>query len=97
MHSYIDLFFSPEGLSPLEVAERIRASSGLAFVIGPHDLVFEWTTVDEFHDLLTKVHTALRDTGVVYRVETVQDDPQFIEPVPWPPPIVRGPATHPGF
>jgi hypothetical protein len=97
MHSYIDLYFSPEGLSPLEVAERIRAAAGLTFVIGPHDLVFEWTNVHEFHDLLTKVHSALRDTGVTYRVETIADEPAFIEPVPWPPPIVRGPTAHPGF
>ena len=97
MHSYIDLYFSPEGLSPLEVAERLRSAAGLKFIIGAHDVVFEWSTVDEFHDLLTRVHTALRDTGVVYHVETVADEPAFIEPVPWPPPIHRGSPLHPGF
>ncbi|HYA58437.1 MAG TPA: hypothetical protein VEH57_08285 [Thermoplasmata archaeon] len=97
MHSYIDLYFSPEGVSPLDIAERIRSATGLPLIPGPHDLVFEWRTVEEFHDLLAKVHAALRGTGVVYRVETVSDEPAFIEPVPWPPPIHRGRPVHPGF
>jgi len=97
MHSYIDLYFAPEGLSPLAVADRVRSASGLSFVIGPHDLVFEWSTVEEFHAQIARVHEALRGTGVTYRVETVQEEPAYIEPVPWPPPLVRGSTTHPGF
>ncbi len=97
MHSYIDLYFSPEGPSPLEVAERLRTKAGLAFVIGPHDLAFEWQTVEEFRASLHRIHDALQGMGVTYRVETVPEDPAFVEPIPWPPPLHRGHPNHPGY
>jgi hypothetical protein len=97
MHSYIDLFFAPAGVSPLEISERVRANTGLAFIIGPHDIAFEWHTVEEFREKLGKVHAALHGTGVFYRIETVSDEPGFVEPVIWPPPAVQSNTTHPGY
>jgi len=97
MHSYIDLYFSPEGVSPLDVADRLRSMAGLSFVVGNHDLAFEWDTVDQFRATLGKIHTALKGTGVSYRVETVAEEPAFVPPVPWPPILPRSPSTHPGF
>ncbi|MGD0257586.1 MAG: hypothetical protein ABSB90_06875 [Thermoplasmata archaeon] len=97
MHSYIDLYFSPEGVSPLDVADRLRSMAGLSFVVGNHDLAFEWDTVDQFRATLGKIHTALEGTGVSYRVETVAEEPTFVPPVPWPPILPRSPSTHPGF
>ena len=96
MHSYIDLYFTPESLSPLEIAKRLRAHAGLSFIIGPHDFVFEWKTEEEFHEQLERIHKALKGTGVLYRVETVQEDPTYIEPIPWPPPMPRDDTLHPG-
>ena len=98
MHSFIDLYFAPENLSPLDLAERIRARTGLEFVMGAHDLAFDWATVEEFRGTLAKLHEALRGTGVLYRVQTVADEPTFVEPVPWPPPLHKqGPAPHPAY
>jgi len=97
MHSYVDLYFAPEGVSPLEVSERLRQIAGLSFIIGPHDLAFEWKTVEEFREQLQRIHGALRGMGVMYRIETVPDDPGFVEPVPWPPPINRSATQHPGY
>jgi hypothetical protein len=97
MHSYVDLYFTPEGISPLEISERLKRTAGLTFILGPHDLVFEWKTVDEFREILGKVHDALQGTGVTYRIETITDEPGFLEPVGWPPPLVGEPPTHPGF
>jgi hypothetical protein len=97
MHSYIDLFFTPESLSPLEISKRVHAHAGLSFIIGPHDLAFEWKTEEEFHALLSKVHDALKGTGVFYRVETIAEDPAFIEPIPWPPPMPRNDPFHPAY
>jgi hypothetical protein len=97
MHSYIDLFFSPDGVSSIEVSERLRAAVGLSFIIGPHDVAFEWHTVEEFREKLDRVHTALKGTGVLYRIETVSDEPGFIEPVVWPPPMAGAHPTHPGY
>jgi len=97
MHSYIDLYFSPDGVSPLDVADRLRSMVGLSFVTGTHDLSFEWDTVEQFRVTLGKIHQALRGTGVRYRVETVADEPAFVEPASWPPILPRNPANHPGF
>jgi hypothetical protein len=97
MHSYIDLFFASSGVSPLEISDRIRSMAGLEFIIGPHDIAFEWHTVEQFRTRLSKVHEALRDTGVFYRIETVTDEPGFVEPVVWPPPAVQQHTVHPGY
>ncbi len=97
MHSYIDLFFAGEGVSPLAVSDRVRSLAGLDFIIGPHDIAFEWHTVDEFREKLGKVHSALKGTGVFYRIETVTDEPGFVEPAVWPPPALQSHTTHPGY
>lgn len=84
MHSYIDLYFTPDSESPLEISKRLHKVAGLPFIIGPHDLAFEWKTEEEFRAILAKVHAALKGTGIFYRVETVPEDPAFNQPVPWP-------------
>ncbi len=97
MHTYIDLYFTPDSASPLEIAKRVRQHAGLSFIIGPHDLAFEWKTEAEFHECLEKIHSALKGTGVLYRVETVAEDPGYIEPIPWPPPLPRNDPIHPAY
>ena len=96
MHSYIDLFFTPESASPIEISKRVRKTAGLAFIVGPHDLAFEWSTEEEFRDTLRKVHDALKGTGVFYRVETVSDDTTFVEPIPFPA-LPQGDRLHPAY
>ncbi|MCI4340602.1 MAG: hypothetical protein L3K06_01585 [Thermoplasmata archaeon] len=96
MHTYIDLYFTPDGVSPLEIADRLRRHAELTFVVGPHDLVFEWQTVDEFRERLGKVHTALQGTGVSYRVQSSGDD-SFVQPAAWPPSLQSEPQQHPGY
>jgi len=97
VHTYIDLYFSPDGVSPLEIAERIRRTAGLDFIVGAHDLVFEWENVEEFRGRLAKIHSALEGTGVTYRVQSTSDDPMFVEPPTWPPSLQAGPQHHPGY
>jgi hypothetical protein len=84
MHSYIDLYFTPDSLPPPEILKRVRAATGLSFIRGPHDIMFEWKTEEEFRATLSKIHAALKGTGVLYRVETVSDETSFVPPVPWP-------------
>jgi hypothetical protein len=97
MHSYVDLYFTPDSASPLELSERLRSIAGLSFIIGPHDLVFDWDFEHEFQERLSKIHEALKGSGVFYRVETVSEDPAFVPPVAWPPPMPRRDPEHPGF
>ncbi len=84
MHSYVDLYFTPDSESPLEISKRLKSTAGLPFIVGPHDLAFEWTTEEEFRTMLGKIHVALKGTRVFYRVETVTEEGSFVEPVPWP-------------
>ncbi len=97
MHTYVDLYFTPDGVSPLEIAERLRLHANLSFIVGPHDLVFEWRSVEEFQTILGKLHTALKGTGVTYRVQSTGDDPMFVEPTAWPPSLQAEPQQHPGY
>jgi len=97
MHTYVDLYFTPESATPLELSERLRTIAGLSFIIGPHDLVFDWDLEHEFQARLVKIHEALKGSGVFYRVETVAEDPAFNPPVAWPPPMPRRDPEHPGF
>jgi hypothetical protein len=97
MHSYVDLYFTPESVSPLEISERIRTGTGLSFIMGAHDLVFEWANENEFRATLAKIHEALKGTGILYRVETIAEDPGYIEPLPWPPPMPRRDPVHPAY
>jgi hypothetical protein len=97
MHTYIDLYFTPDGVSPLAIAERLHQHANLSFIVGPHDLVFEWHRVEEFRATLEKIHAALRGTGVSYRVESTVDDPVFVEPPSWPPVLTPEHPRHPGY
>lgn len=94
-HSYVDLYFTPEALPPREISKRLSQMAGYSLIAGPHDLVFEWGSEEEFYDHLTKIHTALKGTGVLYRVETVLQTWAFSDPAPWPPPLRRTDTTHP--
>jgi hypothetical protein len=97
MHSYVDLLFSSDSISPLEVSDRLKSLAGVEFIIGPHDIAFEWHTVEDFREKLEKLHRALKGTGVQYRVETVTDEPGFVEPVIWPPAPIQSQRVHPGY
>ncbi len=96
MHSYIDLYFTPENISPLDISKRLHRV-GLSFIIGPHDIAFEWKTEEEFHERLSKLMAALKGTGVFFRVETIPEDPPFIDPIPWPPTAPRTDPVHPAY
>jgi hypothetical protein len=83
MRSYIDLYFTPGPILPVEISKRLMRTAGLSFIVGTHDLTFQWTTEEEFYGRLAKVHAALEGTGVSYRVETVIEGPESITPIPW--------------
>ena len=97
MYSYVDLYFAPDGMTPLEVAERLHRAAEVTYIVGPHDLCFSWRTVDEFRERMQRIHGALRGTGVSYRVESVEEHPAFVEPETWPPAIVSEPRPNPAF
>ena len=96
MHTYVDLYFSPDGVSPLAIAERLKKHTGLSYIVGEHDLVFEWSTVAQFRERLNQLHAALKGTGVQYRIESELDEPRFVEPTRWPPPAAEASSSRAG-
>jgi hypothetical protein len=97
VHTYIDLYFAPDGVSPMEIAERLRREARLEFIVGPHDLVFGWENIEEFQGRLAQIQRALQGTGVTYRVQSTSDGPMFVEPTAWPPSLQDEPEQHPGY
>ncbi|MGC2034353.1 MAG: hypothetical protein WA761_02770 [Thermoplasmata archaeon] len=97
MRTYIDITFSSDGPSPIDLAERIRETLGLSFIVGSHDLMFEWSSAEEFRGRIEQVHDLLRDTGAYYRVQTAEEEPGRSPIIAWPPALTDGPQRHPAY
>jgi hypothetical protein len=97
MRTYVDITFSSDGPSPIDLAERIRETLGLSFIVGSHDLTFEWSTAEEFRGRIEQVHDLLRDTGAYYRVQTAEEEPGRSPIIAWPPALTDGPQRHPAY
>lgn len=97
MITFVDLTFSPEGEHAGAVIERLGKLPGVSSVMGQHDVMFRWKTAREFDTRISAVHRALRGSGATYRVFTVEDSYQSLDPVPWIPPEGQGPSHHPAY
>lgn len=87
MRTYVDIFFTAGGASPMEVARTIKKDVGLSFVFGEHDLVFLWNDISDLHRMIEKLHTALKGKGVFFRFESHEEssaEPEIRE-YSWPP------------
>jgi hypothetical protein len=97
MRTYVDLTFSADGPSPVELAEEFKRVMGLSFIVGEHDLVFEWETPEEFRERLEQIHQILRPTGAYYRVATAEEEVGISPAVAWPPALNAEPRPHPAY
>ena len=97
MRTYVDLTFSAKGPSPVQLAEQFKRVMGLSFIVGEHDLVFEWQTPEEFRERLEQIHEILRPTGALYRVATADEEVEFSPAVAWPPALNGEPRAHPAY
>jgi hypothetical protein len=97
MITFIDLIFSPSGLDAGVVIDRLQRVPGVSSVMGEHDLLFHWTSPDEFNRQLRAIHAALQGSGASYRIFTVEDSYQSKAPVSWFPAIDAEPAGHPAY
>lgn len=95
MITFVDLTFSPRGLHPGVVIDRLQRLEGVTSVMGEHDVMFHWKTPAEFDARVGAIHSALVDTGTTYRVFTVEDSYQSRAPVPWIPSLADEPPQHP--
>lgn len=89
MRTYVDVYFSANGESPIAIAEAVHEATGLSFIFGPHDLTFTWKDPKDFQVMIEKLSSILKARGVFYRFETREEDDEET-PVPahqlsWPP------------
>ena len=71
MKTHIILYFSSNG-KPSDVARKLEGI-GFEVAIGKHDFVYDWKkepTKDEILALGDKVTETLRETGIVFKLET---------------------------
>lgn len=97
MRSFVDITFAADGPSPMEIAEEIKRGMGLSFLVGSHDLVFEWRTPEEFRERLEQLHEFLKGTGAFYRVHTAEEEGTVSAAVAWPPALGGEPQLHPAY
>lgn len=87
MRTYVDIYFSADGATPLRVAEVLHKELGMSFVFGPHDLVFHWKELPELYATIEKLNRALEPLGVYLRFlseEETRGEPDAPE-FHWPP------------
>ncbi|MGC8496619.1 MAG: hypothetical protein ACP5NL_01265 [Thermoplasmata archaeon] len=69
MKLYVKVYFSPDGISPLEII-RILKEGGFVSVFGQFDFVKEFDSEQEYNDTVTRLYNALKGTGVMFRINT---------------------------
>jgi hypothetical protein len=96
MRTYVDIFFTAGGASPMEVARKIKKEVGISFVFGEHDFVIVWSEVSELHKKISELSKALRGMGVFFRYESHEETPSEpeIREYSWPPIMPRAPESR---
>jgi len=74
MKTYLRILFSSEGASPSEVKDLLL-NMGFKATKGNYDFVYEWdeesVDIDELVWFADKVHSALKNSHVLFDIETV--------------------------
>lgn len=95
MRTFIDITFSSDGTVPSVVADRLRDLAGVSIVVGHHDVVLDWSDVEEFRVKVKAIHDALVGTHATDRVETGEDEGAS-GTLAWPPSPASEPSENPG-
>lgn len=74
MKTYLKILFSSEGHSPSEVKDLLL-NMGFKANKGNYDFVYEWdeesAEIDELIWFADTVHSALKDSHVLFEIETI--------------------------
>ena len=69
MKLYLKIYFSSEGSSALEIIKKIE-KRGFSPYVGDYDLVIDFTTPEEYGEIIHDLHRMLKGTKTMYRVMT---------------------------
>jgi hypothetical protein len=74
MKTYLQILFNSEGDSPSEIKDQLL-NMGFKATKGNYDFVYEWkeesASVDELIWFADKVHSALKNSKVLFTIETI--------------------------
>jgi hypothetical protein len=74
MKTYLKILFSSEGDSPSEIKDLLL-NMGFKAAKGNYDFVYEWdeesAEIDELVWFADKVHSALKNSHILFDIETV--------------------------
>ncbi len=76
MRTYLIIWHNSDGENPLTVLEKL---TGMGFkpIKGYYDYEYDYeraVSIDDIMEFAIKVHETLRGTGVLYKLETVNDE-----------------------
>jgi len=74
MKTYLKIMFNSEGALPSEVKDSLM-NMGFEATKGNYDFVYDWPNnieeVDELVFFADKVHAALKNSNVIFNIETI--------------------------
>ena len=72
MKVYLKIFINSAGASVLDII-KIAEEMGFAPYVGDYDFVMEFSTPEEYGEILHKLHKMLKGTKAIYSVSTRRD------------------------
>ncbi len=74
MKTYLKIMFNSEGALPSEIKDSLL-NMGFEATKGNYDFVYDWpnniTEIDELVFFADKVHAALKNSNVIFNIETL--------------------------
>ena len=69
MKLYLKIYFSSEGKSAMDVI-KIGEKAGFSPYVGDFDFVVDYETLEEYGEIIKKIHKMLKGTKTMYKVST---------------------------
>ena len=72
MKLYLKIYFSSEGKSAIDII-KIAEKVGFNPYVGDFDFVLKYDTIEEYEEIIKKLHKMLKGTKTMYKVSTRND------------------------
>ena len=69
MKLYLKIYFSSEGKSAIDII-KIAEKVGFSPYVGDFDFVVDYETLEEYEDIIKKLHKMLKGSKTMYKVST---------------------------
>ena len=69
MKLYLKIYFSSEGKSAIDII-KIAEEAGFSPYVGDFDFVVDYDSLEEYEEIIKKIHKMLKGTKTMYKVST---------------------------